>query len=697
MTTVDARLEIGRAHHVGGRLADAEAVYRTIPAGTPSHAEARLLLGSLLLRTGRLPEAMRLFRDAVQQRPDDVDAHRALGALLQAQGALDEARSTFERVIELAPRDESACVQLGHLERARGDLAAALRWSRRAVELAPDVVAPRADLARALIDVGRPAEAEPHLRAALAREPGRAELHYNLGIALVALDRVDEAIDAYRRAIVANPSFAAAHNNLGGLLRASMRLDEAAVAFEAALRLASGADAAAGAASNLAGLCDWQARHDDALAWHRRAMTLAPRAADLHGSYLFSLLFHPAVDAGALRREHDAWDERHARRPAPVASFPDIDRTPGRRLRIGYVCGHFRDHVLGRYLLPLLRDHDRARFEVFAYSNNRVDDAVTDRFRQAVDAWRDIAGLSDDDAAALVRVDRIDVLVDTTLHMDGNRLLVFARAPAPIRVTFAGYPGSTGMRAIDWRLTDAHLDPVGLHDDRYVERSWRLPDSFWCYDPLGEDVVPGPLPCGTRGHVTFGCLNNFAKVNDRTIALWADVLRAVLDARLTLLAPRGSHRARTLAAFAALGIDATRIAFLDHRPRTGYLAAFDAIDISLDTLPYNGHTTSLDSLWMGVPVVTLVGATVVGRAGLSQLTNLGLPELIAATPERYVAIAAALAADRPRLAHLRSTLRERMRRSPLMDTHAFARGVEAAYRGMWIGWCEGGGGRIGRD
>ncbi len=692
MTTADRRLAEGRAHHAAGRLAPAEASYREVVerAATASVArtQAVVMLGSLLWQTGRLAEATALFRDEVRRKPDDAGAHLSLASLLQAEGALDEATRVLERVVVLKPDSDAACLQLGHLARTRGDYGAAIDWFGRAVAIAPRAGALRNDLGRTLVDAGRPADAEPHLRAAMQADPGQAEPPYNLGIALDAMGRSGEAIDAYRRAVALQPTFAAAHNNLGGALKASMRLDEAAAAFETALRLApASSNTAASAAANLAGVFEWQARHDDALRWHRRAMTLAPAAADLHGSLLFSMLFHPDVDATTLRAEHDAWAARHA--PASATTFADHDRTPDRRLRVGYVCGHFRDHVLGRYLMPLLRDHDRSIVEVFAYSNNRVDDAITGRFRDTVDTWRDIARLSDDDAAALVRRDRIDLLVDTTLHMDGNRLLVFARKPAPVQVTFAGYPGSTGLAAIDHRLTDVHLDLPGQNDARYVEASWRLPDTFWCYDPQGEDAEPGPLPCDANGFVTFGCFNNFSKTNDGMLATWATVLKAVPDARLALLAPHGSHRARTLAVFASRGVDATRIAFVDHRPRGGYLAMFRDIDITLDTVPYNGHTTSLDSLWMGVPVVTLVGATVVGRAGLGQLTNLALPELIAHSVEAYVGIAAALASDRKRLRQLRSTLRGRMAASPLTDTCAFAANVEDAYRDMWRRWCAG--------
>jgi predicted O-linked N-acetylglucosamine transferase (SPINDLY family) len=256
-----------------------------------------------------------------------------------------------------------------------------------------------------------------------------------------------------------------------------------------------------------------------------------------------------------------------------------------------------------------------------------------------------------------------------------------------VQVTFAGYPGSTGLEAIDYRLSDPYLDPPGLNDQFYSETSIRLPDSFWCYDPLVTELAVNALPAQTDGHVTFGCLNNFCKVNEPVLRLWAQVLKTVDRSRLMMLCPEGSHRQPLLDLLQREGIGPDRIELIAHRPRFQYLELYHRIDVGLDTFPYNGHTTSLDSFWMGVPVVTLVGQTVVGRGGLSQLSNLGLPELIAQTPEQYVRIAADLAGDLPRLAELRRTLRGRMEASPLMDAPRFARNIEAAYRQIWRTWC----------
>jgi predicted O-linked N-acetylglucosamine transferase (SPINDLY family) len=358
-------------------------------------------------------------------------------------------------------------------------------------------------------------------------------------------------------------------------------------------------------------------------------------------------------------------------------------------LRIGYVSPDFRDHADSFFTVPLLSNHDHGRFEIFCYSQVAHPDALTERQRGYADIWRDIAGLSDQQVADLVRGDRIDVLVDLKVHTADNRLLVFARKPAPVQVTWLGYPGTTGLSAMDYRLTDPYLDPPGLFDACYAEESLRLPDTFWCYNPLSDRPPASALPALESGAITFGCLNAFSKINDGCLALWAQALQAVPGSRLLLQAPRGPARDKVLTALQRGGIAAARVQFADRRSRQEYLELYHQIDLCLDPLPYNGHTTSLDAFWMGVPTLTLLGRTVVGRAGWSQLCNLDLKELAAETPEQFVALAAELAGDLPRLQELRGSLRQRMERSPLMDAKRFARNVESAYREIWRRWCDG--------
>jgi predicted O-linked N-acetylglucosamine transferase (SPINDLY family) len=295
--------------------------------------------------------------------------------------------------------------------------------------------------------------------------------------------------------------------------------------------------------------------------------------------------------------------------------------------------------------------------------------------------------LSDQQVADLVRSDQIDILVDLTMHMGNNRLLVFARKPAPIQVTWLAYPGTTGLSTIDYRLTDPHLDPPGLFDACYAEGSLRLPETFWCYDPLTDQPPVNGLPAIANGYLTFGCLNNFCKVNDGCLALWANVLQAVPQSRLLLLAPRGQARDWVLARLQQQGIAAERVDFADKQPRLEYLKLYHRIDVDLDPVPYNGHTTSLDAFWMGVPTLTLIGKTVVGRAGWSQLCNLDLRGWAAETPEQFVSLGVELAGDLQRLSELRASLRARMQACPLMDGPRFARNVEAAFHRMWQDWC----------
>ena len=336
----------------------------------------------------------------------------------------------------------------------------------------------------------------------------------------------------------------------------------------------------------------------------------------------------------------------------------------------------------------MLSHHDHRDFEIICYASVSRSDGVTLRIQGLVDAWRNTVGFSDEQLATQIRADQIDILVDLTMHMGRNRGLLFARKPAPVQVCWLAYPGSTGLTTIDYRLSDPFLDPPGTDESIYAEKTVHLPHTFWCYDPLdGRDISVNALPAQANGFVTFGCLNNFCKVNDSVLHLWASVLGAVPSSRLLLLAPEGSCRLRTLERLGHEGIAAERLEFVSHQPRRKYLELYHRIDLGLDTLPYNGHTTSLDSFWMGVPVVTLVGQTIVGRAGLSQLMNLQLPELTASGPEQYVRIAAEMACDLPRLSELRRTLRSRMAASPLMDAPRFARDIEAAYREMWRTWC----------
>ncbi len=574
------------------------------------------------------------------------------------------------------------------------------------------------NLGAALKNQGKLPEAIAAFEAALALQPGFHAAWNNLGDALRLTNQIGRAFDAYHRALALKRDFPDAWINLGILLRQTRQPEPAVEAYRRALAIQPNS---AIALNNIAAALMDTGQVDEALTCLDHGVTVHPNHFELQRSRLGLLQYHPRFDAAAIFREARQWNERFAGPLRGEIQAHHHDASPQRRLRVGYVCADFRFHCMALFLSALLPNHDHGGFEIYCYSSVEAPDTVTARLRSHADVWRDIAPLNDGQAAQLIRQDKIDILVDCTLHLLGCRLLLFARKPAPVQVTWLGYPGTTGMDAIDYRLTDPRLDPAADSNEseignpnsdpgapgsdfgfpisdfstkeaHYSERTVRLPDTFWCYDPRGmeekletEMPQPGPLPALAAGYVTFGCLNNFCKVNPPTLALWAAVMAALPSSRLILLAPTGPPRERILK---GLGIsDGNRVEFVPLQQRRPYLETYRRIDLCLDTIPANGHTTTLDAFWMGVPVVTRVGRTISGRAGLSQLHHLGLTELAARTDEQFVQLAVDWAGDIGRLDRLRATLRQRMERSPLMDGPRFARNMEKAYRQMWQAWC----------
>src|SRR5262245_1003159 len=719
MTTVSEAIAIAVQQHQAGRLAEAIALYRQVLAFDTANVVAYSNLGAALQQQGRLDEAADCYHRALAVAPDLVEALGNLGTVLKLQGKAAEAEASYRRALSRRPDSAVVHCDLGVVLQEQGRIGEAIACYRRAIELQPGFVQALFNLGTALRSVGDTDGSIACYQRAIALRPTYSEALCNLGNALKDQGKVEEAIACYQRAIQIAPNYAEAYNNLAGVLQQQGKLNEAVAWYHGALLLSPNL---AEAHSNLGTVFREQGRPDDAVAAHRRAIELRPDYAEawnhlgtalkdkanldgavecyqramalrpdflsVNSNLLFAMQFSERFDAAAICEEHRRFDELHTK---PLARFVQPhanDRSPDRRLRIGYVSPDFCDHCQAFFTMPLLAAHDREQVEVFCYADVVRPDAMTERIAARTDVWRSIMGLSPDQAAQLVRDDRIDILVDITMHMNRHHLTLFARKPAPVQVCWLAYPGTTGVSAIDYRLTDPNLDPPGLFERFYAEESIRLPDTFWCYDPLTSEPAVNSLPALAKGYLAFGNLNNFCKVNVATVKLWGSVMKAVDRSRLVLLADEGSHRQRTLDVFEQHGIESERVTFFARHPRKQYLALYHGIDLGIDTLPYNGHTTSLDAYWMGVPVVTLVGSTVVGRAGLSQLTNLGLRDLVAETPEQYVAVASELARDLDRLGQLRQNLRATMQSSPLMNAQRFARGIEQAYRTMWQRWCK---------
>jgi protein O-GlcNAc transferase len=673
--------------HQAGRLAQAEQLYRAILVQQPQHAGALHQLGLLAHQCGRKDDAVALIRQAIQAQPLYPAALTNLSVILRELGRTDEAIDAARQALALDNDLPQAHNNLGCALRDKGLLDDAIAEFRYAAAFDPNLAEAHANLGNALRDKGRWSAAAASLGRAVAINPAFTNASCDLSRALCVCGMFDQAAEVCRAAAARNPAHPAVYLHLGTALVGQGRLDEAAAAFRHVLTL-NPRDAQA--YCNLGSLLNRQGLHDDAAIAFRKALELDPAFSQVHSNLLVSMLYNPSCDAHAIAEEHRSWHRQHAAPLAAQIRPHPSDRSPDRPLRLGFVSPDFRDHVIGRNMLPLFRHLDQSQYQAVCYADVPVPDALTEEFRRRSSLFRITAALNNAALTDQVRSDHIDILVDLTLHLSNGRPLVFARKPAPVQATFAGYPGTTGLPTIDYRLSDPYLDPPDqpAGESLYSEKTLRLPHTFWCYDPL-DDHPPtvSALPALTSGHLTFACLNNFSKINPSTLALWARVLNAIRGSRLLLLADQGSHRDRTLRLLADHGIPAPRITFLDKRPHAQYLQLYHQIDLSLDTLPYNGHTTSLDSLFMGVPVITLVGSTVVGRAGLSQLTNLGLPELITHTPDQYVAVIRDWATNLDRLAALRADLRPRMQRSPLMDAPAFARALESAFRDMWRRWC----------
>jgi len=644
--TLQAALE----HRDAGRLIEAEAIYRQILQTDPNNVDAHAELGTLLTDTGRPQEAEYHYRQALAQNPANAVVHYNLGNALRKLGRLDEAERCY----------------------------------RKTVALKSDIPEAHYNLGTTLKDLGRLEESEHNFRRALALRPGFAEAHNNLGTVLAELQRWEEAEHSYRQALALRPDHVLAHNNLGNALRQTGRLGEAEQCYRRALVLRP--DLAEGH-NHLGNVLRDLGLWGEAMRSYRRALELNPDSSKAYDNLLFLLNYVPGLSAAEIYVEHREFGRRFGG-AVDIRAHGNV-RNPKRRIRVGYVSGDFRDHSVAYFIEPILATHNRKQFENFCYYNFPRTDSVTVRLKSLADHWRDVSPLNDDALANLIRGDGIDILVDLSGHTAHNRLLAFARKPAPLQATWLGYLNTTGLDAVDYRITDSQACPSGLLDECHSEKLIRLPDSQWCYKPPAVSPEIGPLPSAKAGFITFAVFTTSIKICDPMIELWSRLLERVPRARLLVVtAVQNSVSEEFIERFMRAGISRERLELLGSKPFNEYLAMHRLVDVMLDTFPYSGGTTTCHALWMGVPVVSLSGDTATSRGGASLLHAVGLRDLVAHTTDQYLDIAAGLAYDRKRLASLRSGLRDRMRCSPLMDSTRFTRHLEKAYGAAWRAWCE---------
>lgn len=687
---LEAVLAEARACLASNNLPEAARLSRQVLGGYPEVVSAMVILGVSAVLGGAAKEALTLLRIALSLRPEDPAVHHAVSLAFRESGDVAQACHHAMTALQADPHNSKFQKNYAYClcSAKKLDEAVSIFYDLKA---AGDLqIKDRREFVKCLIEMNRLAEAEEELREALEIDPEDPETLFTQAHLLVCQKKSNEVISIYRRVIQLNPKRLMAYVNLAAVAVSGGNAALAARACRAGI--AAGGDAMPALYVNYSLALAAMGKAKDAVAALDQAAMLDPLYPKLDGNRLFFKQYLDTYTPDDIYEMHRIWNQRWNHN-LPVATAHDNTPIPGRRLRIGYVSPDFRGHSCAFFLRSLFEHHDRENFEIFSYNAWETPDKFTEYFRSKSDVWRDLENASDEAVAAMIRADGIDILVDLAGHSARHRIYVFARKPAPVQVTWLGYPTTTGLDTMDWRLSDDILTPADT-PERFSERLYRLPRISHCYSQLDAITPdPAPPPCLKNGYVTFGSFNNFAKISDTTLRLWAAVLRANPGARLRLKSRNiGNDEAadHLVSRYAEAGGDVGCLDMTGGEEYTrNHLARYAEIDIALDTTPYGGMTTSCEAMVMGVPVITLTGDRTASRYTTSLLHALDLRDLAAASAEEFVAIATRLAADRDRLTALRHGLREKMQTSPLGDEAGFTKAVEAAYRDMWSHWCQG--------
>jgi predicted O-linked N-acetylglucosamine transferase (SPINDLY family) len=647
------------------------------------------LLGNILREKGESDEAIIHYQESLQIDPRLAEAYNNLGLALQEKGRLDEAIDCYQKALNANPALTGIYYNLGTVFQDRKDFEQAEMYYRKAIETDPHDADAHYNLANVLRESNSIDDALLHYKAALAVNPELVDAYNNMGSILSERGLLDDAVACYLKALQLNPDVPDIYNNLGIVFKEKGQPDEASEFFGTALRIDP---SFVGALNNMAGVLLDGGRVSEAEKYLKSALSVNP-VPTVNSSLLFVMNYNPSHSPQTIYAEHVNFSKRFVEPLLSGISPHTNERKTDRKLRIGYVSPDFRRHSVAYFIEPIVASHERQRVEVFCYSDVRAVDDVTRRIQSYADQWRSITEMSDESVATLIRSDGIDILVDLSGHTERNRMLLFARKPAPVQATWIGYPATTGLQTMDYKIVDGCTDPPGLTEHFYAEELIRLPGTFLCYLPPEDSPAVGDCPALTTGRITFGSFNYYPKVSPEVLSLWIKILKAVPDSRLILKARSFADRKVTeelIGKFGREDISAARIELYSWKSSTReHLDFYNCIDIALDTFPYNGTTTTCEALWMGVPVITFAGRTHASRVGTSLLTSVGMPELAGCSDEEYVRKAVDLAYDTGRLGTLRKSLRDMVLRSPLTNAKGFTLNLENCYRFMWRTWCEG--------
>lgn len=668
-----------------GQLNEAAVSAQEMTTRFPQHEFGWKALGAVYKQLGRSTDALVPMQRSAQLSPGDAEAHYNLGATFQELGRLQEAEKSYRESIKNAPNNAKAHSNLGVILQNLGRCDEAEICYRNALQADPKNAKAHSNLGAILHKLGRYEEAEASLSIALQIDPENAESYCNLGNTLKTVGRSEEAEASYRRAIQIKPEYADAHFNLGNLLRESERVEEAEACYRKAIQISP---VHADAHCNLGNLLFDQGFLDQSKACHLQALKYQPQHNMSHSSLLFCISHSDQSDAATLFEEHLRFGEQFEAPLREKWTQHLNSRQPNRTLQIGFISGDLKNHAVANFIEPVLKHlAGYKRLSLHAYANHVIDDDMSKTLRGYFAYWHPIHPLSDDELAEKIRTDGIDILIDLSGHTALNRLLTFARKPAPVQASWMGYPATTGLQAIDYYLADRFLLPEGEFDDQFIEKIVRLPANA-PFMPFEGAPPVNALPALKNGYVTFGSFNRLNKINRTTIAIWSQLLRAQPNSKLLLAGmPQEGNHGDLMDWFKQEGISTDRLELHARSDMNTYLALHHHVDVCLDTFPYNGGTTTLHALWMGIPTLTLAGGGMAGRTGAAILGHAHLESFVAHDTEEFMQKGITLAADLAALSHIRMDLRERFARSAMGQPAAIAAGVERAFNIMWQRWC----------
>ena len=637
-------------HHMRGEIQQAMAIYTRVLEDAPDHADALHLSGVAFHNLGHHEQAVEMILQAIRISPKSPMFYYNLGAAYHALSCYNEAVQSYQKALVLNPDYAEVYSNLGNTYHSLGKTEESISALQKAVRLKQDF----------------------------------ADAYNNLGAVFNSVGRYDDALACYQKALAADPDCYQSYHNIGDIYREQDRLSEALSCYQKALSICPGHPEVS---NNLGIILQMQGDIAGAVRCYEAALQGKPDYAAAHSNMLMALHYDYSGDWDGLFQKHRQWDVQHG--AGRQAANQKNTRHPADRIHVGYLSPDFRLHSVAYYIEPVLKSHDPGRFRITCYSDVSCPDEVTLRFKSLGWDWRDVSAFTDDRLFDQIQTDKVDLLVDLAGHTAHNRLPLFARKPAPVQITWIGYPDTTGLAAMDYRITDPVADPPGVSDQRHAEKLIRLPGSFLCYQPSEDAPEVSDLPGLRSGSITYGSFNNRSKITETVVRTWAAILQEVPSSRLILKAKAmdDPEICRRLAdRFMACGVDPQRVELHGFLPQKEHFALYHRVDMALDTFPYNGTTTTCEALWMGVPVMVMQGDHHVSRVGASLLTHIGLDPFIAGSRDDYIQRTAALSRDLTLLSALRSRLREIMLSSPLMDAAFLTRSLEQAYENVWMNW-----------